>query len=453
MFKASALALALSTAANPLGATTAVDVTISQPSKVIINDFTTAKGIKGWFVATPDIPVFTIALNISKAGSAYDPQGLSGLTAFLSGLLDEGAGDMKASDFKRYLLENNINLSIGQNENNFTISLRTTQDKAKEALELVQLILTNPRFDEDTVALVRQQMLMSLSQSLHSEHTVVHELAVSKLFKDHPYNRPIGKMIAELPLINVTDLKKFMSTHFCRDQIQISAAGAIDKQQLMDLLDKTLGHLPEKSTAAGINDIIPVFDGKVTVKNMDIPQSVVMFYQPGISRQDPDFYAAYVLNKILGDGNFESRLWNEIREKRGLAYGIGTDIIWNKHTFYLTGGTATQNKNVMDVIKIIREQWQELCDKGVSEAELAFVKQRLIGSYPMSFASTRQIVNIMAAYQSDNLGADFINKRNDLIAAVTLDDVNRVARKLLKPDSLTFFIVGKPDGLAQTVDK
>lgn len=426
---------------------TGKDTSAVTASKVVIQDIKTTKGLTGWFVATPEIPVFTIALNFFEAGNASNPKGKSKLGDLLADLLDEGAGERNSLEFKTYLLENNINLSVSQSNRAFSISIRTTKDKAEEALKVIGDILKKPRLDEASIKLSIQQMLSSLNQSQHSEKEAAKDLAEEILFGDHPYNTQTLKAIKDIPTITVADMRGYLKSHCAKENLRFSIAGDITIEEAKRLLDQYLGDLPEKYAGNKVPDVTPKLDGKVTVKKMDIPQSQILFFQPGIARKDPDFYAAYILNKILGDGNFESRLWNEIREKRGLAYTIDTDLNWDDHTNYLSGNTGTENKNVKEVITLIREQWQKLLATGITQAELDFVKKRLMGSYPLGFASTMKIVGLMSSYQYDGLDPDFINARNAKIAAVTLEDINRVAKKLIQPDKLTFIIVGNPEGL------
>lgn len=418
-----------------------------QASQVNIQVIETNQGIKAWFVSTPDIPVVSASFTFRNAGDKAEPKGKAGLVSFLTSILNEGVAEMNATAYKRYLLEKNITIDISSTPDNFTISFRTIKENAAEAFNIVKKILTTPRFDADAQLRVKQQLLTGLAQSLHSENVVASDAFNQRIYDDHPYGISLRTAIKELPEITSDDLKSFMQNRLAKNQIVINVAGSLDQNQLITLIDEMCQQLPEKTQPLPIDFKEVRGDGSISVINMPIPQSAILFYQQGIPRQDPDFYAAYILNKILGDGEFESRLWNEAREKKGLTYGIDTDLRWHDHSYYILGHTATKNQSVQEMIDIIRQEFQRIKTSPVTEQELNFVKERLIGGYPLGFSSTGQIVALMRNYHLDGLDPDFINRRNDLIQKVTLDDVHRVAQKLIEPDKLAFIIVGQPENL------
>ncbi|MBW8308777.1 MAG: insulinase family protein [Candidatus Paracaedibacteraceae bacterium] len=420
------------------------------PSPVKVIDYQTGLGLTGWHVETQDIPVLTISLCFRNAGDKNDPEGLAGLTEFMCGMLDEGAGPYNSGNFKALLLEKNIRLAISQNSDSVFITLRSTKDNIKDLFDILTMILMTPRFDEDAVARVREQILTSLNQSLHSEGQVASDTFNQQAFKNHPYGRSTKLEIEGIKKIKREDIQKYLKERLARDQIKITSAGDLSINELKNYLDIALKDLPEKAVASKVKDIEPVYTGDITVVPMDIPQSLILFYQPGIKRHDKDFYAAYVLNKILGDGGFKSRLWDEVRENRGLAYGIDSDLRWVQHTEYMLGSTATANANAGQVVEIIREQWRKIKENGVTHKEKDFVIERLTGAFPLGFSSTPHIVGLLNNYQQDDLEANFINKRNEMMRSVTLDDLNRLAKNLIQPDKLSFIIVGKPEGLPQS---
>ncbi len=439
--------------ANPMGVQlssppqTQTSMTQPQASHVRIQVLETKLGLKIWFVHTPNIPVISAAIAFKNAGVASDPKGKSGLTMLLAELLQEGVGEMPATAYKKYLLEKNITMTIGASSDTFNIAFRSVKENAQDVFDLLKQTLTQPRFDPDAQNRAKQQILTELMQATHSENAIASDQFNQQAFPNHPYGKSLRATISELPQITVDDFKKFMADRLGRDQLVLSIAGDIDPETLKELVDKTFQPLAEKATPIDVGFVDPVCDGTVKVISMDIPQSAIIFYQPGLSRQDPDFYAAYLLSKIVGDGEFHSRLWDEVREKRGLTYGIGMDLLWHKNTHYLMGHTSTKNQSVQETLNIIKEQWRLVVEKGIREDELKFVKERLMGGYPLGFSSTGRIVALMRSYQLDGLDADFINRRNNLIEKVTLDDVNRVAKKLFQPEKLTFIVVGSPQNL------
>ena len=238
-----------------------------------------------------------------------------------------------------------------------------------------------------------------------------------------------------------------MADRVARDVLKIAVVGDITAKELAVRLDETFRALPEHAAPFEVADVVPRTEGEVVVIERDLPQSVVAFGHAGIKRDDPDFYAAYVVNRILGGGGFNSRLFEEVREKRGLAYSVYSYLHPLDHAGLVMGGVATQNARAGESLEVIRLEWQRMSESGPSPAELEDAKTYLTGSYPLRFSSTGRIAGMLLGIQLDDLGIDYVNKRNDLIDAVTLEDARRVAAGLLRAEDLTFVVVGKPDGV------
>ena len=327
-----------------------------QATKTKVIDIQSQKGLKIWLVENQDIPVLSVSICFRNAGSKSDPENKIGLSHFLSSILSEGCGSYSAAAFKRHLLDHNINLSIDTSQDDFIITFRVPKSSLQETFHIVKLMLTQPGFAPDIMERIKNQLLTSLSQSLHSENVLASDLMNQRAFIGHPYGHSVQNNLEALPTLTSQDLRKFMVDRFTRDQLVLTAAGAITSQELSTLLDDTLGDLPEKSASQKIEDRIPLSPGNIFVREMDVPQSAILFFQPSLNRHDPDFYAAMVLMKILSDGAFDSRLWHEVREKRGLAYGINGSLYWNDHSSYIIGSTATQNNSVKKVIQLIQQE-------------------------------------------------------------------------------------------------
>jgi zinc protease len=417
-----------------------------QPTQVNVQEIKSSKGLTAWMVESHEIPVVSVAIAFKNAGNAANPKGLAGLVHLLTSTLDEGAGPWDSQGFKKFLLEKNIELSISATHDHFQLNFRTIKKNVGDAFRALNIILKEPRFDDASLARVKNQILTSLEQSLHNVNFIANQKLNSLIFGDHPYGRTAQQTLKEFPGITAAQMRQFIKDRLTRDQIVISAVGDITPNELKDYLDKTFGDFPEKAAPTDLKEATLLNLGATVVETLDVPQSLVYFVQPGITRDDPDFYAAVVMMKIMGDGDYESRLWNEVREKRGLTYGIQADIHCSKYSSILIGGTATKNNSVQEVVILIRNVWQSM-DEGATQAELDFVKKRMIGSFGLNFSSTYRIAKALLTYQIDNLGVDHINKRNEIISSLTLDHINKVARRLLSPERLTFVIVGKPENL------
>jgi len=407
-------------------------------------------GISAWLVEDHSNPLIAVSLGFD-GGASDDPAGKEGLAELASGLLDEGAGDIDSASFQQQLTDNGIDYGFDVSRDSFTGSMRTLTDQRDLAFRLLHLSLTKPRFDSEPVERIRQQLLVEIDDRLSDPASIGARAISRSLFKGHPYGRPRIGTIESMRAISAADLHDFVRQHFTRDRLHLVVVGDIKPAELKPLLDATFGDLPEKSDLPPIDEAKIDAPGGIMLVDRDIPQSIINFAQPGIKRDDPDFFAAYVANYILGGGGFSSRLMTEVREKRGLAYGIDTDLVTLDHAGVIWGQVQTVNQRAADTISIIRTEWQKMRDAGPTANEVATAKTYLLGSYPRLFTSTAGTASALLGIQMDRLGIDYVHRRQDEIAKVTPADVARVSKKLLDPAQLLFAVVGKPVNVAATL--
>ncbi|MEE8145219.1 MAG: pitrilysin family protein [Kiloniellales bacterium] len=403
-------------------------------------------GIEAWLVEDHSNPIISMDFAFS-GGASTDPAGKEGLAHMVSGLLDEGGGDLDSQTFQQRLAELSIRLSFDAGLDTFRGTVRTLKENRDTAFDLLRLALTAPRFDEEPVGRIRSQIRVQLEQESESPNRIAGRALRRAMFPNHPYARPVHGTLESLPAITVEDLRRFVADRLARDVLKIAVVGDITAKELAVRLDETFGALPGHAALFEVADVVARTGGEVVVIERDLPQSVVAFGHAGIKRDDPDFYAAYVVNRILGGGGFNSRLFEEVREKRGLAYSVYSYLQPLDHAGLVMGGVATQNARAGESLEVIRLEWQRMSESGPSPAELEDAKTFLTGSYPLRFSSTGSIAGMLLGIQLDDLGIDYVNKRNDLIDAVTLEDARRVAAGLLRAEDLTFVVVGKPDGV------
>ncbi|MGF1641526.1 MAG: M16 family metallopeptidase [Rhodospirillales bacterium] len=406
-----------------------------------------ADGIEAWLVEDRTNPIITVAFAF-RGGAALDPAGREGLAAMTAALLDEGAGGLDSQAFQRRLEDLAIRLGFDAAADTVGGSLRTLSEHRDAAFDLLRLALTRPRFDAEPVARVRSQMEARLRETAEDPDTLAHERLSAALFPDHPYGRPTGGTPAGVAAIGVDDLRAFVAQRFARDNLVIGVVGDVAPDDLARLLRDTFAALPATAAPAAVAEVRPAATGATLIVDTPARQSAIAFAQPGLKRDDPDFYAATVLNHVLGAGSFTSRLFAEVRERRGLAYTVRTSLVPFAHAGLIVGSAGTANERAAETVAVIRDEWRRLAEEGVSADELADSKTYLTGSFPLRFTSGGRIARILVAMQLDHLGIDFLDRRNGLIEAVTLDDVNRLARTLLDPAALTFVVAGRPDGLA-----
>jgi zinc protease len=411
-----------------------------------VEQVTSPGGITAWLVEDHSLPVVTLDVDF-RGGTALDPAGKSGLATLTADLLDEGAGDLDSQAFQGKLEDLAASLQFSASDDDIDVSLRSITANLGPSLVLLQLSLTAPRFDEPAVTRVRGQLLGQLAREQRQPQYISGRTWYRTAFGDHPYARPRQGTAESIAGITADDMRGLVKNRIARDVMLIGVVGDVTPEALKALLDRTFGDLPAHAAPSDVPEVTVEAKDALLLAKVPVPQSVVTFGQPGIKRNDPDWYIAYVVNHILGGGSFSSRLTEEVRVKRGLAYSVYSVLQPLQHSGLILGGVATENSRVAQSIDIIRAEWRRMHDEGPTADELRDAKTYLTGSFPLSLDSTGRIAGILVAMQRDGLGIDYLDKRAALIDAVTLADTKRVARRLFDPDKLSFVVVGSPETL------
>ncbi|MGH6948383.1 MAG: M16 family metallopeptidase, partial [Kiloniellales bacterium] len=305
-------------------------------------------------------------------------------------------------------------------------------------------------FDEEPVERIRSQLLVGLARDAEDPDHIAGRVLRRLLFGNHPYSREVSGTPESIAKIAVADLRSFVAERFGRDNLLVGVVGDITPAELAPLLDDTFGGLPENSAPHDLPEADVSTEGAVVVIEKPIPQSIAVLGQPGIMRDDPDYYTAYVANHIFGGGGFTSRLYQKVREERGLAYSVYSYLSPLDYGAVLGAGVATQNARIGESIELIRDEWARFAAEGPTEKELDDAKTHLTGAFPLRLSSTGAISSLLVGMQLEELGIDYIDRRNDFIEAVTLEDARRVAGSLFQPDALSIVVVGQPEGVTAT---
>ncbi|TVR95440.1 MAG: insulinase family protein [Rhodospirillales bacterium] len=436
---------------NPLLLALAVVLLIAAPARaetvtvqrVIVND------LEAWLVEDHANPLITVHVAF-RGGAAADPDAKAGLARMTAALLTEGAGELDSQAFQLRLEDLAVRLNAAAGQDTVNLTLQTLRPVREDAFALMRLALAEPRFDAEPVERVRSQMQAAVRRASENPGAEASRLFNAELFPDHPYGRPSSGTEESLAAIEDSDLRDFVASRLARDVMVIGVVGAITPDELRPLLQATFGALPAESAPADVASVEPAADGRTVVVDRPFPQSTIVFGQPGIARDHPDYYAALVVNHVLGGGTFVSRLFHEVREERGLAYSVHTSLVPLDRSALLVGRAATANPRAGETISVIREAWRRMAEDGLDAEEVNEAKTYLTGSFPLRFTSSDRIAGILASMQLQGLGLDYLQRRNALVEAVTVDDANRVARALLQPDRLTTLVLGQPEGVGTT---
>jgi len=405
-----------------------------------------AGDLEAWLVEDHLNPMIAVSIAF-LGGAALDPSGKEGLARMTASVLDEGADDMDSQAFQLRLEELSITLQFDAGRDTFGGTLRTLTGNRDEAFALLKQALTAPRFDPEPVARMKSQLQALLRRQAENPGSIANKRFFSTVFPDHPYGRPVGGTEQSIAAITVDDMRTFVAERLTRDNLVIGVAGDITPDELSRLLTSTFAELPEKAAPNGVPNTEAEAEAAIVVVEQPARQSAIIFGQRGLKRDNPDYYAATVMNRILGGGGFTSRLYQEVRDKRGLAYSVRTSLVPLAHAGLIVGSAGTANERAGETIEVVRDQWRRMAEEGATAEELADAKTYLVGSFPLRFTSNGSIAGILAAMQIYDLGIDYLDRRNALMEGVTLDDVNRVAEDVLDPSALTMIVVGEPEGL------
>lgn len=423
----------------------ALVVFVSPASAMTIEKIVSPGGIHAWLVREKATPL--VALSYSFAGgAAQDAAEKSGTANLAADLLDEGAGDLDSRAYHERLENHAIELSFRVGRDYFHGTLRTLNAHRDEAFDLLRLALAEPRFDTEAVERVRAQELAVLRRETTSPNELAARRWWETAFPDHPYGREPKGSLTTVPNITVADLRDYVHRVFARNGLTVSIVGDIDAEAAGKLIDRAFGALPAQNNLNPVPAASPAGLGRRIVVDLDVPQAVITFGGQGLARHDPDFMAGYVLNHVLGGGTFSSRLYREVREKRGLAYGVSDSLVWFEHAAIFIGGTATRTDRTAEALSVIQKEVARIAAEGPTEQELAAAKSYLKGSYMLSLDSSSKIAAQLTQIQLDHLGSDYIERRGAMIDGVTLDDAKRVAKRLYTAPLLVT-VAGRPKGL------
>ena len=405
-------------------------------------------GIEAWLMHEPAVPMIAIDFAF-VGGAAQDAPGKGGTASLVASLLDEGAGDLDAKTFHARLERKAIELGFQAERDTLRGTLRTLTENKDEAFDYLRLAVTQPRFDQSDVEVIRAQILSMLRRATTSPTDIANSRWWQVAFADHPYGRPVNGTLESVPTVTIADLKDYTHRVLARGNLKVAVVGDIDAETVKVMLDRVFGGLPAQPELKPVPNVSPQGLGRRIVVKVDVPQAVVAFGGPGIARKDPDFMAAYIVNHILGGGAFSSRLYQEVREKRGLAYSVYDSLVWLNHSALFLGGTATRADRAGETLEVIDKEIHRLAEEGPTEDELAKAKAYLNGSFVLNLDTSSKIAALLVQLQLDGLDIDYFTRRPEMINGVTLQDARRVAKRMLDGGMLVT-VAGRPEGLAST---
>ena len=415
-------------------------------AEVDIQSVTSPSGITAWLVEEDALPFVAIEIAF-MGGTSLDAEGRRGAVNLMIGLLEEGSGDLDARGFARATEALATSFGFSSNPESLTISARFLTENFDASVALLRDAMQSPRFDDADIERVRAQVISGIAFAAKDPDEIASRTFAAMAYGTHPYGTQESGTPESVAALTRDDLVEAHKNVLVRDRVLVGAVGDITPDQLGTLVDALLGGLPQSGPMMPPK-VEPQIEGGITVVEFDTPQSVALFGQRGIGVQDDDYFAAVLLNQILGGGSFESRLMQEVREKRGLTYGVYSFLSSRDLANAYMGSVSSANDRIAEAITVIRDQWTLAAAEGVSAEELQNAKTFLTGAYPLRFDGNATIAGILVGMQMIGLDTEYVNTRNARVERVTLEDVQRVAGELMDPGALHFVVVGKPTGLA-----
>lgn len=402
-----------------------------------------ARGVDAWYVESNAVPIVDVLLNFEGAGSASDPAGKGGRAAFSAALLNEGAGEMTAQQFAEALDNEVISLSINSSADQLNIRVRCLRENAKRAGELLALALGQPTLAEAPQAQVKAQLHSLIAQLEENPNYQAQQLLTARAFKNHPYANPPYGTRESIAALSAQDVRDYLNLYVTRGNVRVSAAGDVDAGLLKEMLTPVVEALPANDTGAvAVTQTSPQGGGETLTQVTQLPQTVITFVAPGIARSDKRFYAAYLLNHVLGGGSLSSRLGQALRQKSGMAYSVDTDLDVRRGVSLFSGALSTRNATAETALKDLKAVLQDVRDKGVTSDECNDAKSYVLGSFPLQLDRTSTISSMLFSMQLYGLGEDYLAKRAGYFKNVSCADINAVAHDLLAPEKLLYAIVG-----------
>jgi zinc protease len=414
---------------------------------VPVAEITSPSGIHAWLVSDATVPMIVVRA-YWRGGAAIEPERAIGVTGVMADMLTEGAGDLDANAFKERLEELNMGLSFSAGWDGVGMSMTTLSEKRDQAFEMARMALMAPRFDAAPLERIKRQLLVGIRTRDTNPGYIANLALDSALYPDHPYARRTSR--SSVAAIDAAGLRERRAALFNRTTLQVTIVGDIDAETAGRAIDLMFAQLPRGTEPAAPPQAQLRAPTRLILRPLPQPQSLLLFAAPGIQDEDPDWIPLAVANYILGGGGFSSRLMDQVRERHGLVYGIGTGPSVRDYAALIRGSAQSENGDVAQAIELTRAEMTRFYRDGATQAEVDDAITYLTGSFALDLDSNVKIANVVHAYQTAGRDITYINRRNDLIRAVSLDDVNRVIRRLFNPDNFTFVVVGEPEGLAPT---
>lgn len=402
-----------------------------------------AGSLSSWIIEDPKSPVISISFSFN-IGSAFDPRGKEGLAMLYSSLFLEDRKDWKKSDFLKELEVLGVQAQAWCRAEYLNFHWEFPAENREAVAKLIARLLKNAQFEGKIFERHRDTLPGDVIITYTDSMILGSKVLMSLLFPDHPYGRSVNGTPEGVQAITLKDLEVFAREKFSKDRLHIAMAGAVTPQICKALMATCFDGLVEKGPALSLP---PVVWGKVPENPLFIEKHMaqcrLVFGQPAVSRSHPDWYALDLLNYVVGQSDFTSRLWVRLRDQLGLTYGVGTSLSSYADAGFLAGTLLTDKKTLQQCLDEVRQIWVQIYESGITARELEDAKSQWAAQIVTVMTNSTEISSLLLSIKRMGLPIDYLEKRSEIIQRVTLEEVNRVAKKYFDPKKLFVIIIGE----------
>ncbi|MFM2408718.1 MAG: hypothetical protein RL358_1460 [Pseudomonadota bacterium] len=415
-----------------------------------IQHWQTASGAKVLFVEDHDIPMLDVAVSL-PAGSSFDSAQKSGVAGLTHHLLDLGSQGLSEDDTARGMADLGAQLGGSFDQDRASISLRTLSQQAvrAKALAMMAQVLQHPLYAADILAREKTRVIAGLKEAETKPENIADKAFQKAVYGAHPYAQSVSGEVTTVAAITAQDLQNFYRSHYNARRAVVAIMGDVTRAEAEAIAQQLTGELPQSDAVLALPEVAKSIAASEQRIAHPATQSHILIGAPGMSRSDPDYFALYVGNYILGGGGFVSRLMNEVREKRGLAYSVYSYFMPLKQTGAFQIGLQTKKEQADDALILVRKTLADFVAKGPTEKELRAAKQNIVGGFPLRIDSNRKILDYLSIIGFYDMKLTYLDDFSAQIERVTVAQIRDAFQRHLDPQHMATVIVGAPEGAAK----
>lgn len=401
-------------------------------------------GARVYFVEDHGLPMLDVAVNF-PAGSGFDVAGKVGVASMTFGMLNLGAQDLSEDDIARKLADTGAQMGGQFDADRAGLTLRTLSSSAERvaALDILGHCLQQPLFPDLILQREKARLVSSLKEAETQPESIADKAFAKAVFGVHPYGWRTE--VADAEKIQRAELENFYRAHYSAKHAVVALMGDLTREQAETIAQNLTANLPAGDADPRIAPVmIRIHPSEQRIQH-PASQSHILIGTPGVARNDEDYFPLYVGNYILGGGGFVSRLMNEVREKRGMAYSVYSYFIPMQQPGAFQIGLQTRKDQADESLGLVRQTLRTFVDKGVTEKELRAAKQNIIGGFPLRIDSNRKIIDYLSVIGFYDLPLTYLDDFTARVGKVTTRQINDAFKRRIDPDSLATVIVGAPE--------